>query len=395
MQELGVSSFGPIRTGTVQFGDLTVVVGPQASGKSLLVQLFKAIADADSIGRSLKADGFDWLNSKNPLESYVSLYFGEGMGTIWHKDTKILVDGEPFDFGTRVVNRSNNIKHLDSVFFIPAQRVLVLQDGWPSPALSRSMEVPYCTRHFSNILRKLLDSGPTAFGWSIFPSPGRLKVELHRLLDEGIYAGGNLKLENKGMRKRLVLEPEGSGSSLPYGVWSAGQREFTPLLLGFDWMMPTGKTAKIGHIETVIIEEPEMGLHPQAIISFCLMVLELLHRGYKVIVSTHSPVVLDVVWALRELRSIPKPRAIRALAEIFRLKSLNPQMWDLLRSALKKTCRTFYFERQKDRSVHIVDISTLDPGAKEESVSGWGGLSAFSGHIADVVGKALSEGGDR
>ena len=42
-----------------------------------------------------------------------------------------------------------------------------------------------------------------------------------------------------------------------------------------------------------------MGLHPQGIATAMLLVLELLRRGYKVVLSTHSTVVLDMVWALR------------------------------------------------------------------------------------------------
>ncbi len=49
MKSLEVSSFGPIKQGKVEFGDLTILVGPQASGKSLLVQLFKAIEDSGAI----------------------------------------------------------------------------------------------------------------------------------------------------------------------------------------------------------------------------------------------------------------------------------------------------------------------------------------------------------
>ncbi|HRI68301.1 MAG TPA: hypothetical protein PK156_28925 [Polyangium sp.] len=39
MKRLRVTGFGPIRQADVKFGDLTVLVGPQASGKSLFVQL--------------------------------------------------------------------------------------------------------------------------------------------------------------------------------------------------------------------------------------------------------------------------------------------------------------------------------------------------------------------
>ena len=49
MKRLRVTAFGPIQEADVKFGDLTVLVGPQASGKSLFVQLYKLIEDAPAI----------------------------------------------------------------------------------------------------------------------------------------------------------------------------------------------------------------------------------------------------------------------------------------------------------------------------------------------------------
>ena len=42
-QNLCVRNFGPIRNVDVNFGDLTVLIGPQASGKSLFLELFKLV----------------------------------------------------------------------------------------------------------------------------------------------------------------------------------------------------------------------------------------------------------------------------------------------------------------------------------------------------------------
>jgi predicted ATPase len=72
-------------------------------------------------------------------------------------------------------------------------------------------------------------------------------------------------------------------------VWSAGQREFVPLLLGLYWLMPSTQSSRRGTIEWVVLEEVEMGLHPRAISVLLLMVLELVTRGYRVCLSTHSP----------------------------------------------------------------------------------------------------------
>ena len=46
-----------------------------------------------------------------------------------------------------------------------------------------------------------------------------------------------------------------------------------------------------------------MGLHPRAISVVVLMVFELMKRGYRVCLSTHSPQVLEAVWVLRHLKA--------------------------------------------------------------------------------------------
>jgi ABC-type multidrug transport system ATPase subunit len=157
-------------------------------------------------------------------------------------------------------------------------------------------------------------------------------------------------------------------------------------------LIPSGSITKQDLIDTAIIEEPETGLHPQAILSFCLLVLELLNRGYKVVISTHSPVILDVVWAIRGIMHLPEDIAVEALKEIFALHRMTPSIRDVLANALKKDYRVYYFERMPKKNAIIRDISSLDPSADNESVSGWGGLSGFSGRTADVVGKALAKG---
>ena len=48
-ERLRVKNVGPIRTADVTPGDLTVFVGPQATGKSIFLQILKLLVDRDSI----------------------------------------------------------------------------------------------------------------------------------------------------------------------------------------------------------------------------------------------------------------------------------------------------------------------------------------------------------
>ena len=88
-------------------------------------------------------------------------------------------------------------------------------------------------------------------------------------------------------------------------------------------------------LRSVVIEEPEMGLHPKAIVSFGLLVLALLSRVYQVILSTHSPIILDLVWAIRELREVSTSAATRALSNIFELERPSGQIRRILEGALR------------------------------------------------------------
>lgn len=387
MRRLEVSRFGPIPRAVVEFGDLTVLVGPQASGKSLFVQLAKAIADAGAIRNDLKRHGFDWIHGSNLVSDYSSLYFGGGLQSLIDRHTTIRFDGRSVP-PERIAKPGGNASAEETVLLVPAQRVLVLQDGWPKHFRGYSAGDPYSMRRFSELLRTLLESG-LASGETLFPQPRRLMTPLRNAIDHAIYDGFKLMSETEGVRKHIVLQPNKGGPSLPFNAWSAGQREFTPLLLTMYWLMPPTNRATRESLTDVIIEEPEMGLHPQAILSFMLLVMALLHRGYRVTLSTHSPVVLDVLWALGNLRQVKQRRALSALRSIFQISRGDNQINATLQSALKSEIRAFYFDRARD-GITVRDISGLDPGSTDEATAGWGGLSGFSGGIAEAVGDALA-----
>lgn len=302
MKRMEVEHFGPIEKADIVFGDLTVLVGPQASGKSLFVQLLKAIEDAGAIRSDLNENGFDWLHGDVPCRDYCSLYFGGGLEGVVQTSTLLHLDGKRIDFA-KIVKPAGRARPSESMFLIPAQRVLVLQDGWPKPFMGYSVGDPYCMRRFSDSLRLLMDQG-LGRGEAIFPQSKRLKAELKEVVDKAIYIGAELRLQAEGMRKRIVLAPRGDGASLPYYAWSAGQREFTPLLLGLYWLMPPGKVSRRAEIDTVIIEEPEMGLHPQAIVSFV--------EVHSAETSGVSEVEGKLLW-LREFLGLEPQRTLAAL----------------------------------------------------------------------------------
>ncbi|MXV75217.1 ATP-binding protein [Candidatus Poribacteria bacterium] len=263
---------------------------------------------------------------------------------------------------------------------------MTLKDGWPRAFTDYATSDPYVVKEFSEQLRLLMEAGLGSGERAIFPQEGRMNKTLRDAIARSIYGDAEIRLDRSGLRKRIVLNV--ADTQLPFMTWSTGQREFTPLLLGLYWLMPSGKARKKDNINWVIIEEPEMGLHPQAISALLIVFLELMRRGYKVIVSTHSAQILELIWAIRFIaKSNSGPIRLRQLLNL----EAGAYSKDLTETILnKKTFKTYYFSRQ-DSVVSVKDISTLDAEDPDEAVSDWGGLTLFSTKSADVVTEAVWE----
>jgi predicted ATP-dependent endonuclease of OLD family len=60
MKNIRVTNLGQIKEADINFGDLTLFVGPQATGKSILLQLIKLLLDSQDIVNNLNNNGYDW-----------------------------------------------------------------------------------------------------------------------------------------------------------------------------------------------------------------------------------------------------------------------------------------------------------------------------------------------
>lgn len=372
MTQLRVRNFAQIEDAQIQFGDLTVLVGPQATGKSLLLQWLKLAIDAGEVFHALKDAGHDVRKPENIID----LVFGEGMGGAFKEGTQITLDERAINVrdlfkGARRVTEGN-------LFFIPAHRALLLAEGWPAPFLKLNADTPVVARLFSQNLY-LRFSGRSRS--ALFPVTRILKEQYRKLIDDAVFHGGRVELDQEGLRYRLRLSFE--DVHLPFMTWTAGQREFTPLLLGLYHVLPPRKRKKHPRIDWVVVEEPEMGLHPQAISVFMLLVLDLLWRGYKVVLSTHSPLVLDVVWAIQRISS--ESQDWRLLRSAFGA-SASQTVVQVLKNALTREYRVYSMILDpKTRKVTTADISRLDPESPNSSEADWGGLTGFSSRFGAAV----------
>lgn len=375
---LKVSHLGPIQSADIAFGDLTVLVGPQASGKSVLLQTLKLVLDHRSIAERLEREGYEW--GGDPA-NFARLFYGEGMDGLWTDKTRVTWRGRVISLRGLAATKIGNAG-VDSLFYAPAHRVMTLKNGWPRHFGDYSPGDPYVVRDFSERLRKFIDmflgksSGDLWFA-DVFLAPGT-----RLLLQPSIYGDFRLKQELNGLQKRLVLQ-RGSEKSLPFMVWSAGQREFTPLLLGCSDVIESSLGQRKA-LDWVVLEEPEMGLHPRAITAVLFLVLELLHLGYRVCISTHSPHVLDLLWALRVfIEKGAKPEWVLKLFDV----ETQAENMALAASILAKSIKVYYLDREESKAV---EISRLDAESASPHETNWGGLTEFSARASDIVAEFVA-----
>ena len=411
--KLEVKNLAQIKEGTVEFGDFTLIVGPQASGKSIFLQLLKLVIDSQNIAQTLITNGFHWgKDSSNLLE----IYLGESMSDIWTDKTRIKYNDKPFtktSFLPKGTPKENIIK--EKLFYVPAQRIVSIQQGWPRNFNSFENSDPYVLKSFSETLRVFMekDSSNAYFKpatrtptfsvlkdspnnkWvntELFPKkrkmdvrPGKIIVPINDAINSSIFYGARVEMDMASLKKRFLLHV--GNSKLPFMNWSAGQKEFMPLLLSFYHLMPGSSVSKNSTIKWVVIEEPEMGLHSKAIQAVMLACLDLVARGYKVIVSTHSAVLLEFAWAMNYIKNYNGNTS-----DLFELFSISPSVGigKIFRKIIEdKIFKTYYFQRQNEE-VYIKDISSLDAGSADESIANWGGLSGFAGKASEIVSKLAS-----
>ena len=373
---LQVKDFAQLREVEVSFGDLTVLVGPQATGKSMVLQLLKLAVDSSRIAGTLRQRGFGWSNRSE----FCAVYFGEGMGEAWTDKTSVRFSGRSVQAPPRRATSDP-----PRLFYIPAHRTLSVAEGWPAGFRTYKPDTPYVVRDFSEQLLELLTTKRGTEGDVVFPQRRRLKQQFRKLVDEAVFHGGQLKLLSDGPRRQFKLVyPH---AEIAYMAWTAGQREFIPLLLGIYHLVPLRAHRRVEPIEWIVLEEPEMGLHAKAVQAVMLLILELMDRGYRVVISTHSASIVEVVWALSQLKA-NRADASR-LREIFGLESARWDIDQLARRTLEKDFRVLYLDYVGDRVVSR-DISSLDPGAADRGERTWGDLLSQSARanavVADVVG---------
>lgn len=383
--ELVIQNFGPIKGAQIKFGDLTILIGTQASGKSLSLELFKLLIDKQHIISTLR--NYNYILSKTDAKNILECYFGEGLSGLFKENTQVSWGGIPFspqDLLKTIAKQKAFEMQKEAVFYVPAQRIFSIADGRPKNFMEFDISTPYVLRRFSETLRLFMQGGlgnPNV----LFPLRNRLKGGVKNSINHTIFHDAKVVMDTTGEQRKMKLEVD--NLKIPFMAWSAGQKEFMPLLLAIYCLSgPPTQVVNKEDYQWVIIEEPEMGLHPRAIQSVLLEIIELMQSGYKVIISTHSTTFLEFVWAFNQIQSLGEELFKKALCELFDIR-VNTSAAGLFDGLQKKSIKVHYAAPKKDKGVVFTDISTLDAFSDDVDISEWGGLSSFAGKSSEIVSR--------
>ncbi len=134
-------------------------------------------------------------------------------------------------------------------------------------------------------------------------------------------------------------------------------KELSPLVLYLRYLAKPG--------ELLVIDEPEMNLHPEAQVKMMEFLAMLVNAGLRVLITTHSPYMVDHVINLMEAYKHPEEEKDN-LASLFFLE------------------RKEAFIAQDNVAVYLVDEGTVENILDEDGVIHWSTFSDVNRQVERI-----------
>ncbi len=382
MPELEIRNFGPIKKADIDTGDFTVFVGPQSSGKTIAAQIYLLRLDLLAIKMEMKNYGY--LNKIiNPMQFYQLYFTKNSFMTFYRGFTEINYPGavELSKTTETEFKKGSNIFH--RALYVPAQRASILVGGYPLNFESLSPMLPFPVRYFSTFLAELLRESD--FGIDIFPNGNIFDSTLRSFVNENLLLGSSFCIEKNEYTQRLEIYSDFGEEKLHFDNLASGLKETLPILLSIQKLLRSKKEI------TLIVEEPETNLHPDGIKTIFALLMLLVNKGHKVLLTTHSPFILELfqLFKLAAEKYVKNPnntRISKIIADFLNIKDKKKYtpIKDFLpigniKKPKMKNLKVYYFERTPETLTTVKDISNLTDDYA------WGGLSSFTAEIAEAL----------
>ena len=182
-----IQKMGQFSEVSVEFGDFTLLVGAQGTGKSIFLQIFKLLQDEDYVKNTMNQFGQDWSKKSKP--ELLEAYFGEWMRHMWSPESHISLNGKNAVLSPRISSKKKK-DCAETIYYIPAQRVLTMLTGWPQPYRSYTPRDPFVVKNFSERIRAYLEGLKDRE--SLFPIAQKIKEPIRNILNAAIFHGASI-----------------------------------------------------------------------------------------------------------------------------------------------------------------------------------------------------------
>ena len=183
-------------------------------------------------------------------------------------------------------------------------------------------------------------------------------VKLADFLEKEILQG-KVGFETSELRKELLFQPKES-TKLEMPIVSSMVKELAPLVLCLRYLVEPN--------ELLIIDEPEMNLHPAAQVEIAEFLAMLVNAGLHVLITTHSPYIVDHLANLMQAAKHEDPDSIK---EMFYLE------------------RTDAFISQEKVSVYLFEDGTAKNIISEEGTINWETFGQVSDDVSRIYANLL------
>jgi hypothetical protein len=351
-ERLVIENFGPIKKADIDLRELTVFVGPQATGKSLAAQAVYFLRRYETLLLSL---------SDTPVNATVSAlekWFGQDLSIYVNPETRLYWNpSEPDQKSASEICWRTNEVHLSQALedryntqkpfketevYIPAGRALYSFLP-PYSLLSRVL----ASQDWPGFILTFYETLGNTINWL------RREQDRYSITPSGLFLEERINSIFKGKirydEETIALKMENGDILSPTNI-AAGQMEIWP----FWAIVEAGLKSKRFDSAQIYFEEPEAHLHPGAQRNIMEMVAYLVRDGTRFLLTTHSPYVLYAInnfLMVQKVIDSGKPLPENISKEI----ALRPEQVSAYRFGIDGQVYNIM-----DRDIGFIDESELD-----------------------------------
>jgi len=218
----------------------------------------------------------------------------------------------------------------------PAERNLIASDpaAWVIPG--RPIRLPLPVTDFAQVLHNLPRQSKEPLSFDDFAE------HLQAVL------GGSVRFRHPADSPDLEFV-HAAGAALPVAAAASMVRSLAGLQLYIEHRCKAG--------DMLVIDEPEMNAHPEAQLGIIELLAMLVNKGIRVVLTTHSPYIVDHLNNLIEAAALPHEKKESAALD-FQLKSSDAFL-DCDKSAVYLFGGNGKVTDALDRERRVIDISTF------------------------------------